>query len=183
MDCSRDGKIGMEVGVVREKIIISLFIKLFSKKNVDTNIKINEKEIDVKCFGENISIKTITGFKGPKLIWTVDRDKVLEFAKNYRPECSIVLVLIDWEKKTNKGGFYYISKNAQINVQKQLKDKYLKLPKQGTNPRGVEMSNDALRNLLDEKEIKKIPIDWKKKDLKYNPLQRWTNEWGKLNLS
>jgi len=180
LDCSRDGKIGMEVGVVREKIVISLFVKLFTNQHVDTKIKINEKEIDVRCFKEDISIKTITGLKGPKLIWTVDHEKVLEFVKNYSPECSIILVLIDWEQKTDSGGFYYIPKDVQFNVHKKLKEKYFKLPKQGTNPRGVEMSIEALKNILDAKGVEKVSINWKKENLKYNPLQRWTDEWEKF---
>ena len=112
-DCSRDGKIGMEVGSVREKIIISLFVKLFTKKYVDTKIGITAPELDVKCFNEKLSIKTITGLVGPKLIWTVDSVKAKEFVDNYSPECSIILIIIDWVKKTDKGGFYYIPEKAQ----------------------------------------------------------------------
>ena len=180
IDSSRDNKIGMEVGVVREKIIISLFIKLFGKKNVDTNIKTTEKELDVKCFNENISIKTITGFKGPKLIWTVDSNQAKIFTKNYSPKCSIILVIIDWDQKTEWGGLYYIPISVQIKILKQMKEEYFKLPKINTNPRGVEMSAIALKKIINEKESKKIKIDWKKNKINYDPLERWVNEWNKV---
>lgn len=47
IESSRAGKIGMEVGSVREKIIISLLIYKFGKENINTNIPITKKEIDV----------------------------------------------------------------------------------------------------------------------------------------
>src|SRR4030042_3733073 len=74
LESSRAGKVGMEVGSVREKILTSLLIYKFGEKNVETEIPITEAEVDVRLFKEPISIKTITGkfFTGVKLIWTVD---------------------------------------------------------------------------------------------------------------
>ncbi|MFN4220629.1 MAG: ThaI family type II restriction endonuclease, partial [bacterium] len=73
LESSKAGKTGMEVGSFRERIIIALLIYKFGEENVDTKISINEPEIDVRLFGEPLSIKTITGksFSGVKLIWTV----------------------------------------------------------------------------------------------------------------
>ena len=73
LESSRAGKIGMEVGSLREKIIIALLIYKFGEANVETEIPITTPEIDVLLFGKPISIKTITskGFGGVKLIWTV----------------------------------------------------------------------------------------------------------------
>ena len=56
---SRAGKIGMEVGSPREWIVIALLIYKFGEANVETEIPITEPEVDVKLFGEPISIKTI----------------------------------------------------------------------------------------------------------------------------
>ena len=61
LESSRAGKIGMEVGSLREKIITALLIYKFGKENVETEIPITESEIDVNLFGVPISIKTITG--------------------------------------------------------------------------------------------------------------------------
>jgi len=74
LESSRAGKIGMEVGSLRERIIVALLIYKFGEANVETMIPITEPEVDVKLFGKPISIKTITGkgFSGVKLIWTVD---------------------------------------------------------------------------------------------------------------
>ena len=74
LESSRAGKIGMQVGSLREKIIIALLIYKFGENNVKTDIPITEMEVDVELFGQPISIKTISNraFSGVKLIWTVD---------------------------------------------------------------------------------------------------------------
>jgi len=84
LESSRAGKIGMEVGSLRERIIFALFlIYKFGEANVKTEIPITEPEIDVRLFGNPVSIKTITGkdFGGVKLIWTVDAQKARNSVK------------------------------------------------------------------------------------------------------
>ncbi|MCP4261935.1 MAG: hypothetical protein GY774_31200 [Planctomycetes bacterium] len=83
LESSRAGKVGMEVGSIREKILIALLIYKFGELNIETEIPITEPEIDVKVFNKPISIKTITGnLSGVKLIWTVDAAKSKEFGEN-----------------------------------------------------------------------------------------------------
>ena len=74
LESARAGKIGMEVGSVREKIIIASLISKFGESNVKVDIPITEPVVDAELFGKPLSIKTITGrgFSGVKLIWTVD---------------------------------------------------------------------------------------------------------------
>lgn len=77
-DSSRAGKVGMEVGSLRERILVSLLIFEFGRENVETDLPITEHEVDVRLHGEPLSIKTITTMApriGPvKAIWTVDAD-------------------------------------------------------------------------------------------------------------
>jgi len=56
LESSRAGKIGMEVGSLRERILIALLIYKFGEENVETDIPITEPEVDVRLFGEPISI-------------------------------------------------------------------------------------------------------------------------------
>jgi len=42
---SRGGKVGMEVGVLKEQIIIALLIYKFGYDNVDTHIPANENKV------------------------------------------------------------------------------------------------------------------------------------------
>jgi hypothetical protein len=149
-ESSRAGKIGMQVGSVREGVIVALLIYKFGETNVETEIPITQPEVDARLFGEAVSIKTITGksFGGVKLIWTVDAQKAEEFRESYYPHCDILLVQINWN---SVGGLYYIPLDAQ----KRLFDKvgrrnYIRLPKVGTNPRGVEITKEALSSLIED---------------------------------
>jgi hypothetical protein len=174
LESSRAGKVGMEVGFLRERIIVALLIYVFSEENVKTDIPITEAETDVIVFYEAISIKTITGNSAIKLIWTVDKEKALEFANNYIPSCDMIFVQINWN---NSGGFYYFTKELQIEVLNKLgRDKYIKLPKVGTNPRGTEMTIKALKTLIEESTYK-ILINWQKEILDYRPINRWIELW------
>jgi len=138
LESSRAGKVGMEVGSVREKIIVALLIYKFGEENVSTEIPITEAEVDVILFNNPISIKTISGKtpSGIKLIWTVDAQKSIEFSQNY-----------------------------------------INLPKQGTNPRGVEMTGKAMSQLISSPDTLNISINWKKEIINFKPFERWIELW------
>jgi len=177
MENSRAGKTGMEVGSTRDKIIIALLIYKFGFENVEVNIPIMEPEIDVRLFGEPISIKTISGVSpnGVKLIWTVDSLKAKEFQEKYYPKSDILLIHINWG---GIGGFYWVPLATQKRVFDKIgKSEYIKLPKPGTNPRGVEISKTALLNLIEDYETKKIEIKWIKEEIEFNPFKRWIDFW------
>jgi len=177
LESSRAGKTGMEVGSVRERIIIALLIYKFGEANVETEIPITEPEVDAKLFGEPISIKTITGkrFGGVKLIWTVDAQKAKEFRESYYPHCDILLVQINWNET---GGFYYIPLAAQKRLFDRIgRENYIKLPKPGTNPRGVEITKEALLSLVGDSNSKKIEINWQRTEIEFNSYKRWVDLW------
>lgn len=177
LESSRAGKVGMEVGSVREKILIALLIYKFGENNVETEIPITESEIDVRVFGNPISIKTITGknFSNVKLIWTVDAEQSLLFSQRYQPTCDMILAQINWG---NDGGLYYFPKIIQIEILNDMgRENYIKLPKAGTNPRGVELTANALRNLVAHEKTLKIPIKWSKETVEFKTYQRWLEMW------
>lgn len=179
IESSRAGKIGMEVGSLRERIIVALLIYKFGEENVETEIPITQTEVDVKLFNNPISIKTISNknLSGVKLIWTVDRAKAIEFTKSYIPSCDIILVQILWD---NTGMLCYIPIEAQEDVFKSLKiRKFFKLPKENTNPRGVEITSDALNLCVNHENSISIPIKWIKKDISYSTFERWVDLWKK----
>ena len=177
LESSRAGKTGMEVGSVRERIIVALLIYKFGEANVETGIPITEPEVDAKLFRKPVSVKTITGkgFGGVKLIWTVDAQKAKEFSESYYPHCDILLVQINWD---DLGGFYYIP----LEIQGRLFDKmgsqnYIKLPKAGTNPRGVEITKEALSGLVENNESRRIVINWQRTKIEFNSYKRWVDLW------
>jgi len=177
LECSRAGKIGMEVGSVREKIIVALLIYKFGEENIQTEIPITVPEVDAELFGKPVSIKTITGERlgGVKLIWTVDAPKARGFLASYYPSCDILLVQIVWG---GMGGFYYIPLESQRRLFEEIgKENYIKLPKPGTNPRGVEITQEALLSLVQDKDTKSIQIAWEKPRIDYHPYKRWVDYW------
>lgn len=178
LESQRAGKVGMEVGSIRERIIVSLLIYKFGEENVETELPITEPEVDVKLFDHPISIKTKSGsgYSGVKLIWTVDAQNALEFQNTYVPSCDMIYVQINWG---NTGGLFYFPLNIQLEIFKDLgRDNYIKLPSLGTNPRGVEMSSKAMQKLLEHSDIYKIKIDWKKEEIKFNAFKRWIDLWA-----
>jgi hypothetical protein len=178
LESSRAGKTGMEVGSAREKVVVALLIYKFGETHVETESPSTEPEVDAKLFGEPISVKTITGkgFGGVKLIWTVDAQKVREFRENYYPHCDILLVQINWN---DVGGFYYIPLEAQKRLFDRIsRQNYIKLPKAGTNPRGVEITKEALSSLVEDSESKSIEINWQRTKIDFNPYKRWVDLWS-----
>jgi hypothetical protein len=177
IETSRSGKIGMEVGFLREKVISSLLIYKFGEENVNTNIPETEPETDVKVGNREISIKTITGNGRVKAVWTVEAESSKRFIENYEPKCDIILVRIWWEK--TKDSFFLIPLDVQIQIFKLLgHNKYLNMPKAGTNPRGVEFSKEALERMLSHKDTMRIPIRWVKDEIKYDVFKRWVDMWN-----
>ena len=177
LESSRAGKIGMQVGSLRENVIIALLIFKFGERNVEIGIPITEPEVDLKLFSQPISIKTITskGFSGVKLIWTVDTQKASEFRESYYPRCDILLVQVNWDAK---GGFYYLPLEVQRKVFKDIgRESYIKLPKPGTNPRGVEITKEALETIATDKDSEAIEIYWQTAKIDYNPYERWVDHW------
>ena len=178
IECSRDGKVGMEVGSAREQILTALLVYVFGEENVITDIPITKSEEDVRLFNNPISIKTITGINGVKAIWTVDAQKAKEFCEFYKPTADILLAIIMWNIDNENEGLFLIPKIMQEKWIKKLgRGIYLTMPKPGTNPRGVEISKKAISSMVNDKKTYHIEIKWKKSGLKYKTYKRWLEMW------
>lgn len=178
LESQRAGKVGMEVGSIREKIIVSLLIYKFGEENVGTEIPITEPEVDVKLFGNPISIKTKKGndFSGVKISWTVDAKNADEFKTKYSPSCDMIFVQVNWGRI---GRLFYFPKDVQMEVINLMgKESYIKLPSLGTNPRGVEITSKALQALANHKNSNNIIIEWKKEEVMFNAFKRWIDLWA-----
>ncbi|MDT7879737.1 MAG: ThaI family type II restriction endonuclease [Candidatus Hydrothermia bacterium] len=189
IEMSKSGKVGMEVGTLREQILIALLIYKFGYENVKLNPIANEN-FDLELYGKPVSIKTIKKIlpkrikkfsgSGIKLVWTVDWEKVENFYRNYEPRSEIILVEVSWYKN---GGLYYIPLEVQREIFEEIgRDRYLYRHKKGTNPRGVEISNEGIKMLIEHPQAKKIDIFWEKPeigaDIIYKPYQRWVELWA-----
>jgi len=181
LESSRDGKIGMEIGSVRERILISLLMFKFGIDIVNSKIRITEPEVDVFVKEQALSIKTISTktsklSSGVKLIWTVDAQKAQEFKENYTPKCDLLLTQIVWN---GTGKLCLFSTNSQNKVLNEIgKDRYIKLPKQGTNPLGAEITAEALNLLLQCEDTRIIEIKFIRGEIDYREVYtKWLEMW------
>lgn len=86
-----------------------------------------------------------------------------------------MLVQINWG---GIGGFYYIPLESQGRLFDRIgRQNYIQLPKPGTNPRGAEITQEALSSLVKDKDTKTIEILWKKTKIEFNPYKRWVDYW------
>ncbi len=180
LESSRNGKIGMEIGSVRERILISLLMYKYGIDIVDPNIPITAPEVDVLVNKEPLSIKTVTASRNSwgsiKLIWTVDAEKALEFKNGYIPQCDMLVAKIVWNEI---GKLLLFSKQSQIKVLNQIgRDKYIKLPKKNTNSRGVEISAEALTLLEQCNDTRCIEISFTREKIDYREVYaKWLDAW------
>ncbi len=180
LESSRNGKVGMEIGSVRERILIALLMYKFGIDIVDPDVPITAPEVDVYVDNTPLSIKTITTktekYTSVKLSWTVDRNKALEFKNTYIPSCDMLLAKIRWN---GKGKLLLFSKESQQIVLNSIgRDRYIDLPKENTNPRGVSISKEALEILETCEDTRIIEIDFTRDKIDYREVYtKWLDAW------
>ncbi len=180
LESSRNGKIGMEIGSVRERIIIALLMYKFGIDIVNPDIPITAPEVDVYVNDEPLSIKTMTTksdrWNSVKLIWTVDHQKAIEFKNQYTPFCDMMIAKIRWN---GFGKLLLFSKESQIEVLENIgRDRYIKLPKENTNSRGVEITAEALDMLENHKDTRCIDINFTREKIDYREVYiKWLDAW------
>jgi hypothetical protein len=173
VESTRGGKIGMEVGILRERVLTSFFISKVGEDNVDSDSSATENSKDVQVNGDDISIKTFTGsgYSGVKIFWTSDTESAKRVMDTYTPKFDLIVANINWG--SNKGGLYYVDKQTQRQVMDSVgRDKFLKISS-GSNNRGITYGTDVLKKLLNHENTLKIEIDWVKTNEKFNIFERW----------
>lgn len=177
LETMRGGKIGMEVGVLRERILTAFIIKCFGKENVKSDFSSTENSKDVKVFEDVLSIKTFTnnGFGGVKVFWASDNESVKKAVENYRPQNHLLISNIKWGKTDN--GIFLIP----LDVQNEILEhngilKYLKI--NTGNNRGISFHTETFKSLLSHPNTKKIQIDWNLPILNFDVYDRWIQEIG-----
>jgi len=174
----------MEAGTLREKVLIALLIYKFGKHQVNPDVSVIEPEADVLVGGYGVSIKTITlstptAVPSFKVSWTVDASAAQAFYDTYNPKVDILLATIC---KDCEGGLFVIPIEVQNRVLQDIgRSKFLNLPKPGTNPRGVEISREAVSQMLAQPHTKRLSISWRisksRAELREQSLQQWIELW------
>lgn len=172
----------MEVGTARERVLIALFMYIYGSEKIEFPPS-TSPELDVRVNGHPVSIKTksSSGLSGVKLVWTVDWRAIDSFLASYHPVSDLLYVNILWGKT---GSFTLIPRHVLAETLQEIGiDRYVTIPPRGTNPRGVEISREALGLLLDHHATQSLPIEWRRDPslLVERPLYgRWIELWDSL---
>lgn len=175
IESMRGGKIGMEVGVLRERILIALLLKSFGDKNVKFDFSSTDNSKDTQVFDDVLSIKTFmnNGYGGIKVFWASDNKTVRNAVSNYVPQNHLLISNINWG--TKNGGLYLIDLETQLEIFNNIGvEKYLKI--NNGNNRGISIQTEVLKTLLSHKKTKRIIVNWEDPKLNYNIYERWINE-------
>lgn len=175
LETTRGGKIGMEVGVLRERILCSILIKSFGVENITTEFGVTENSKDVKVFDDILSIKTFTndGYSGIKVFWASDNQSVKTAVDSYKPKNHLLVSQIKWG--TTGNGLFLIPLGLQnIFFEKYGVYNYLKI--NSGNNRGISFQTNVLKEMLNHVDTKKIRIEWNEPELRLNVFERWINE-------
>ena len=151
------GRVGPEVGVPRQDAVLDLFKKIYA---TDLHSHSPTDPLVATVLGRPLSMKTKQGggFSGVKLKWTVDPKKAGDSVTHYRPQSDLLYINIIWGKW---GGLFLIPITAQEEVLRELgREQYLKPPKPGKNPRGVELTSAALRGLQGHPRTWRLDLLW-----------------------
>ncbi len=175
IESMRGGKIGMEVGVLRERVLIALLLKSFGENNVRFDFSSTDNSKDTQVFDDVLSIKTFmnNGYAGIKVFWASDNNTVKNAVNNYIPQNHLLVSNINWG--TQDGGLYLINLSTQLQIFNSIGvEKYLKINK--GNNRGISIQTEVLKTLMSHQETKRIIVDWGDPKLNYNIYERWMNE-------
>ena len=175
LETMRGGKIGMEVGVIRERIIVSLLLSAFGQDNILTEVAASENSKDVEVFGDEISIKTFTNnnYEGVKVFWASDNTIIKETCNKFKPKSNILLAQIKWG--CNEGGVFYIPVEVQNEIFNRVGvGNYLKI--NNRNNRGISINKDILKEMINHPSTSRIEIKWGNPEIEYNVYDRWINE-------
>ena len=172
LETTRGGKIGMEVGTLRERILIACMIKCFGETKISTDFGVAESSKDVKVFEDIISIKTFSndGYGGLKIFWASDNETVNKTIENYVPQNNLLITNIRWGKK--EGGVFLIPLDVQ-NEFFQINGAKNYLKKNSGNNRGISINKEILVSMLKDPRTKKIEIDWILHKIPFNIYERW----------
>lgn len=184
----RGHRMNMGVGFARERVLIALLMHVYGTDSVEFPYELSP-EMDIIVNDHPLSIKTKagTGFSGVKLVWTSDRIKIEEFYSTYNPSSELLYVNVVWD---STGKFCLIPLSVQQEIFSELRPEgYIKLPKEGTNSRGVEIEHQAMRKLQSHSATRCLEIPWNKDPSlpgevslteEWTPYHQWLEIWENI---
>lgn len=162
-ECTKNGKLSMEIGTAREKDLIAV-LHYHMGKDVEYNVGIHDPE-DIKICGENFSIKHSSSSVGKgsiKLKWTSDTHQATKFKEQllscFSDEYYNNMILVYVDKLTMTITIFAIKKEIIINGVKNFMHQAF-VNRTGTNNRGVEFSPQMIKYIIQNASFKIVIND------------------------
>ena len=180
-----NGKLGPESGKMRERSLIYLLQRYVGEDAYDApvddfKIGVMEKSLDVMMFDRRVSIKTVTwtGTKVPgvKINWVDDKQKALEEARHYVPDCDLLFLPITWGRSDY---LYYLPQSLQHETMESVgRDRYFDIGKGYS--KGTKIKCDVMHEMMRHQDTLKLPISWpteyRDDNIIYQVLDAWYGE-------
>lgn len=184
-ECSRGGKLGQEVGKVREKILAVLVMSKLGKDNVRIDVPTTHPEANLIVKQTPVSVITLSvanshfSGAGVKINWSGNAVPGKRFVDTYtRPKSDILFTIINF---SSTGKLLLIPMSVQEEVfQKMGRYSYFRAPSVSEDSRGVEFKPSALLAMTRHKDTRTIDIPWHKavKPVdSFSPYRRWEIMW------
>ena len=171
----KQGGVGPEVGITRERILLGLLTTQLGKENVVLPSSNNAMQ-EIVVAGIPLDIKTATKNGSVKAKWTVDDKSAQEVIDNFEFESDLLLVRIWWCEE--RDSVFYIPREVLVNVAEGWDGEYLNIHT-GTNNRGIEIVRAFMRTVEHHDHTLRLSIQWhRSNDPLPDPINRWIDFWS-----
>ena len=166
---------GQEIGIAREHIIRAYLQTQLGAANVSPAGDPRNSSGDVMVGRDYIEVKTTTGVGKFKVSWTADDDSAGRFRRRWKPNVDLILVQVRWGRCCES--FWHIPQ--EVYEEAAELDGALKT-RSGTNNRGTDFENHAVRHVIQHKDTLGLTINWGERDKGEAGIYRWVSEWNKI---
>ena len=174
----KQGGVGPEVGITRERILLGLLTTQLGKESVVLPSSNNAMQ-EIVVAGIPLDIKTATKNGSVKAKWTVDDKSAQEVIDNFEFESDLLLVRIWWCEE--RDSVFYIPREVLVNVAEGWNGEYLNIHT-GTNNRGIEIVRAFMRAVEHHDHTLRLSIQWhRSNDPLPDPINRWIDFWSSLS--
>lgn len=167
--------VGQEVGVLREKILVAFLRRALGDMHIELP-RANTSMRDVLVFGKPLEIKTATRSGKVKVKWTADTLSAQRDIESFEFTSDLLLVRIWWGEE--RDSLFHIPVEALADVADGLEPGSYIAGAAGTNNRGIEFDSSFLNRAENHPFTTRIPIKWKRSDIRIDPMERWLAFWS-----
>ena len=165
---------GQEVGLLREKVLVAFLRHILGDMRV-VSPSANTTMIDVLVCGTPVEIKSASKSGKVKAKWTANESPAKATINTFSFSADMLLARVWWDK--DKESLFYVPREILQEVsQGKAPSEYLILPK--GNSRGIDFKPDFIRGVEDHPCTTRVSIDWQKRGVKIDPLERWQGYWA-----